>query len=230
MRALPVLLLCCCATILCAADAAKPAPPTKTSEVKTAEKTQLKPYLGVKIDEAVFDANSGLPVEQVVPGSTAADMDIRKGDRLLTMNGKKLTTKDDLSILLGAAKVGDEIEITVTRPGKDAPLSLKGKLAEKLNSGGLWEEIQKANNTLKDLKTLAATKNNTKLSLPEILDRLKEIEVALPGALEEFKKLYPNGQFAFSLHIDITSDKDAKTPATVSNRVDGKTDGKTGGK
>jgi hypothetical protein len=65
--------------------------------------------------------------------------------------------------------------------------------------------------------------------LPEILDRLKDIEAALPGAVDEFKKTYPNGRFSFSLHIDITSDENAKTPVTVSNQVstDKTTDTKT---
>lgn len=223
MRALPALALCCLATLACAGEAVKPAAAVpKAGETKPAEKLPPKPYLGVKIDEAVFDANNGLPVEQVVPGSTAADMDIRKGDRLLAMNGKKLAAKDELAGLLGSAKVGDDIELTVARAGTDKPLTLKGKLTEKLRTVTLWEDLRATQNHLKDLRALAAAKNARQLSLPEILDRLKEIEVALPGALEEFKKLYPNGQLAFSLHIDITSDKDAKTPATVSNRVEGK--------
>lgn len=227
MRVLPALVLTCLAFAACGADAVKPAPATpRPAEAKPAEKTPPKPYLGVKLDEAIFDANNGLPVEQVVPGSTAADLDVRKGDRLLTMNGKKLTSKDDLATMLGAAKVGDAIELTVARAGKDQPLTLTGKLTEKLRTVSIWDGIQQARGDLKDLKALAAAKNAKQLSLPEILDRLKEIEIALPGALEEFKKLYPNGQFAFSLHIDITSDKDAKTPATVSNRVEGKAEGK----
>ncbi len=225
MRAPLALVLCCLATIATAVEAKPAATTPRPGEAKPAEKTPPKPYLGVKLDEAIVDANNGLPVEQVVPGSTAADMDVRKGDRLLTWNGTRLTSKNQLAELLAACKVGDEVELTVGRAGNDKPVVLKGRLAERLTPVSMWTSIQDANNRLKDLKALAAAKNAKQLSLPEILDRLKEIEAALPGALDEFKKLYPNGQFAFSLHIDIVSDKDAQKPATVSNRVEGKTDG-----
>jgi hypothetical protein len=57
------------------------------------------------------------------------------------------------------------------------------------------------------------------LSLPQILDRLKDIEAALPAAVGEFKKQYPDGEFSFSLHIDIVSDRNAKNPVTVTNQT-----------
>lgn len=218
MRFCSALLLVGLASMSFAGEAKESTPPKAgDGSAKTAAP---EPYLGVGIDATIFDPNSGLTVDKVVPGSTAADMDIRIGDHLLTFNGKKLGSQAELKEQLTGQKVGDQIEITVSRDGETAPLTLTGKLSPKISSKSVWEGLDEARKRLNDMNNKLAQQKPKHLSLPEILDRLKDIEVALPGALEEFKKLYPNGRLAFSLHIDITNDKDAKNPATVSNRVE----------
>lgn len=195
--------------------------PPKAPDKTPVAASATTPYLGVKIDEAGALDAKGLSVEQVVPGSTAADLDIRKGDRMVAVNSQKLINKDDLARILGTLKIGDEIEIQVTRSGEEKPLNKKGKLAERLSHESIWQILNKNSNEARELKALVAAKGTKQLSLPAILERLKDIELALPGAIEEFKKQYPAGDFSFSLHIDIVSDRNAKNPVTVNNQVKG---------
>ncbi len=57
-------------------------------------------------------------VEQVVPGSLAADVGLRPGDRIVAANGAPVETWDDFERLVGGKKPGDEVTFAVERGGE----------------------------------------------------------------------------------------------------------------
>nr|MBA3708542.1 hypothetical protein [Planctomycetota bacterium] len=52
-------------------------------------------------------------------------------------------------------------------------------------------------------------------ALERTLGTLTQIEAALPQASAEFRAQYPQGEFAMSIHIDIRSDRAARTPVMI---------------
>lgn len=70
---------------------------------------------------------SGVPVENVFPGTTAAEAGLQAGDVMTSWNGTKIGSVEDWMPLLQAAKPGDEVEITFLRGGetKSAKATLK---------------------------------------------------------------------------------------------------------
>lgn len=84
-----------------------------------------RPYLGVAYrmiskDIAVMnDLPEGAYVQQVVPNSPADKAGIQKGDIIVSVDGKRINTKTQLSTALADKKVGDSVTITVFRDGKN---------------------------------------------------------------------------------------------------------------
>jgi hypothetical protein len=62
---------------------------------------------------------AGVAIENVFPGTSAAEAGLQPGDVMTSWNGTKLTSVDDWMPLLGAAKAGDEVTITYTRNGEE---------------------------------------------------------------------------------------------------------------
>lgn len=202
---------------LAAADPKQPAPapaPATTGTPPAAPpEVAEKPYLGIEVDPNPIDAN-GLPVLRVSPATTASGMGIQVGDRLVSLNGKALKTMDDLRPLLATLKLGDHVNVELMRG--DQKLTLTGAMQgrPRMDRGGdrirqLEEEVR----TLRE-KLNARTKEP---SLAEVLQQLKELEQALPAAVERFRRQYPNGEFKIKIDIDIQSDKGAKNPVDLLN-------------
>ena len=73
------------------------------------------------------DGESGILVESVSPGTSAADGGIKPGDILLKWNGDSLGSIQDMMAKLRASKPGDVAKLTVFRDGKETVLDVELK-------------------------------------------------------------------------------------------------------
>jgi S1-C subfamily serine protease len=92
------------------------------------------------LDALNLPASKGVLVESVQPGSPAAKAGIRDGnvpaqlqggniqlggDIIVALDGKAISTSNQLASIVGAKKAGDKLEITVLRDGKRKTLTAK---------------------------------------------------------------------------------------------------------
>ncbi|MFN9124345.1 MAG: M28 family peptidase [bacterium] len=73
------------------------------------------------------DGESGILVESVSPGTSAADGGLKAGDIMLSWNGDSLATVQDMMAKLRASKPGDVAKIRVLRDGKEIELNVELK-------------------------------------------------------------------------------------------------------
>lgn len=90
----------------------------------------VKPYLGVsyQLIEGSRRIPSGALVRLVVPGSPAEKAGIGSKDIIIKLNESKIDVDSPLSSVITKQKVGDTIEVTVWRDGKE--IGLKATLGE----------------------------------------------------------------------------------------------------
>lgn len=69
-----------------------------------------------------LEENEGVLVEEIVPGSFAAEMGIRRLDVIRKANGETVTSAEDLRRIIGSVDRGGQVSVDVTRRGE--PLSL----------------------------------------------------------------------------------------------------------
>lgn len=93
-----------------------------------------RPYLGVSysiISERAAVLNEipqGALVQQVIPGSSAAEAQIQTGDIITKIDGNQINMTDNtLAILISKKKVGEAINVTIFRDGqtRDIEVTLK---------------------------------------------------------------------------------------------------------
>ena len=94
-------------------------------------------YLGVYYNEidAKFAEDKGLNevkgvyIEDVIPGGSADEAGLQKGDILLAMNDRSINSKSELLEFVGQHNPGDKVDITVKREGKVLvlPVTLKSE-------------------------------------------------------------------------------------------------------
>ena len=109
-----------------------------TSGIKTVSDQLLsggsvsgRPSIGITvagIDETVakhYSIPQGLYISDVVSGSDAQKQGLKKGDILTAVNGKTVTTTDEVNDIKNAMSVGDTIKLTVWRDGKTLDFSVK---------------------------------------------------------------------------------------------------------
>jgi serine protease Do len=83
------------------------------------QKKISRPYLGVQgvtITKELADQNKvpqGVYVQGVVPYSGAERAGIKRGDIITKMDGKKVTTIEELIEIIGKHKVGDVVQIEI---------------------------------------------------------------------------------------------------------------------
>jgi putative serine protease PepD len=78
-------------------------------------------YLGVRIESVA----KGARVTQVVAGSPAAKAGLKVGDVITAFDGKTISTADDLTAVVTAAKSGETVTVTVDRDGTTKHLSVQ---------------------------------------------------------------------------------------------------------
>lgn len=65
-------------------------------------------------------SGTGVYVAQVTEGSAAEKLGIQAGDRLVSLDGKEITSPADLEEVIDSHSVGDTVEITIERGGRTA--------------------------------------------------------------------------------------------------------------
>lgn len=194
-----------------------PAPKPAEGGAKPAETAKpAAPFLGVRFDEnaVTIDAEPGMPVSEVVRGSTVETLGLEAGDRLLSLNGRAVEKTSDVVAALSGAKVGDEVAVEYLRGGQKS--TVKGPLQERPRPATLARDVDRLNQKLAEVKVLAEAKSREP-TLGEILQQLRDIEAGLPRAVAAFKKQYPDGEFDIRIQVTIVSDKHAKDPISFSN-------------
>ncbi len=210
-----LILLPLLAALACPSAASEPAPaPLATPKpAATPAPTQVptiaeRPRLGVQIDESFDDPANGLPVTSVTAGSAAAAMGFQAADRIKSLNGVTVHSVAELQGVITRLKVGDALTAEVVRKGQ--PVTLKGTLQAGTSDASVREQLAKALKDLEDLRRRTGVTSGREPTLAEMIQQLQMMEEQFPRAAAEFKKIYPNGEFAIA--ITITSDKSAKNP------------------
>ena len=67
---------------------------------------------------------AGILITEVAEGSSAAQQGLRRGDILLTLDGVAVTNLDILQEITYASTVGQELQATIYREGREIPLTL----------------------------------------------------------------------------------------------------------
>ena len=65
-----------------------------------------------------IDANSGVVVSQVEPGSAAEKAGVKAGDLITAINGEPVSTNSQLSSIIGVMRVGTPVTLSLLRGGK----------------------------------------------------------------------------------------------------------------
>lgn len=95
-------------------------------------------YLGVNIQTITDDLAKALGIEKtegalvadVVNESPAAKSGLKRGDIIIDFNGKKIQDSQDLPAKVAATPVGEEVDVTILRDGKEKQIPVVvGKLA-----------------------------------------------------------------------------------------------------
>ncbi len=78
-------------------------------------------FLGV----ATSDVEGGLEVTKIGKSSPAEEAGLKEGDVITSLNGEKLSTRDDLKAVLAELAAGDNLAMEITRDGKDETINLR---------------------------------------------------------------------------------------------------------
>jgi hypothetical protein len=81
-----------------------------------------------------LETAAGVLIEAVIPGTTAADADLRAGDVLLAVDGRPTTGVGDVTAAIPAIRLRQRFEVTLLRTGRRIVLSLT--LKERPRDGG----------------------------------------------------------------------------------------------
>ena len=82
----------------------------------------VRPYIGVSIYDAsksFFSFETGVFINYVEKGGAASKAGLEKGDKILSVNGKEVTSTATFKYELYKHEIGDKVEIKVERDGKE---------------------------------------------------------------------------------------------------------------
>jgi hypothetical protein len=80
---------------------------------------------GMICDKGEKDDDPGVTVKEVMPGSAAEKAGLKKGDRVLTIDGRWTDSLPDLYVAAGYIKPGKAAPVVVKRDGKEMELQVK---------------------------------------------------------------------------------------------------------
>jgi putative serine protease PepD len=89
--------------------------------VPSASNAQDKPTAAIGV--AFQSENNRVKVAEVMPGGPGDLMGVRPGDILTHAGGKRINSPAKLSAFMRSLKVGDPVDLTVTRAGKSLKLT-----------------------------------------------------------------------------------------------------------
>jgi putative serine protease PepD len=81
----------------------------------------VRPYLGMTSGPA---NGAGARVESVEPGGPAADAGLRRGDRIVSIDGRRVREPGDVSGSLDGRRPGDRVTVVVERGGQRRPIEV----------------------------------------------------------------------------------------------------------
>ena len=68
--------------------------------------------------------SAGILITTVDPESDAAAQGLQRGDILMTLNGKQVTSLDILEEIVYASAVGDQLKATIYRDGREFAVTI----------------------------------------------------------------------------------------------------------
>lgn len=99
-----------------------PAPaPSGTGQAPPAPFTNTAPWIGVTMDRG---GDIGVGVEHVVRGSPAERGGMKAGDRIVSVDGARMTSPQQVTKAVGGHKVGDKLSVEIERRGTPITASL----------------------------------------------------------------------------------------------------------
>lgn len=109
-----------------------------------------KPYIGVSVgnvsqESQLYGLPKGGAIVEITEGSPAEEAGLQVGDIVTAVGGSEITSSDDLVRVVRAAKVGDELKLTVYRQGQTVELTVT--VAEKIQSATAQPEAQNQSQT-----------------------------------------------------------------------------------
>jgi len=78
-------------------------------------------YLGVSVETA----NASVRITEVRTGTPAADAGLQSGDRIVSVDGKRIVSGDGLTSAISAKKPGDTVSITYSRGGQSHTVKIE---------------------------------------------------------------------------------------------------------
>ncbi len=86
----------------------------------------------------ITKSTTGVLVSEVQPGSAAEEAGIQAGDVVTNINGKKMTSAAQLRNEIGLRRIGEEVDVTVLREGKEKNIDVEigGRAEEQANEKG----------------------------------------------------------------------------------------------
>jgi putative serine protease PepD len=75
-------------------------------------------------DRFSIDRDDGAFITEVVPGSAAADGDLRVGDVIIAIDGAEVSTSSDVRAAVTDHEPGDEVQVTVLRDGEEEDVTV----------------------------------------------------------------------------------------------------------
>lgn len=76
-------------------------------------------------DKGAMDEDSGVTVQEILPGTAAASGGLKPGDRVLTLDGRWTDSVADVFNAASAVKPGRAVVLVVKRDGKEVKLTVK---------------------------------------------------------------------------------------------------------
>src|SRR5437868_2415442 len=84
-------------------------------------------------DNKYLAADQAQLVQSVLPGSPAEKAGLKRGDRIVGVNGSQIQSEDSLTRIWAQHKPGDTVQLTIRRPGSPTPIVLQATFR---SSGG----------------------------------------------------------------------------------------------
>lgn len=176
-----------------------------------AEKIPQKGWLGIGISS---DAGEYVVIESVKPNSTASEMDLKAQDRITQFANDHKTwdirQNSDLKNALSTHTAGQKIRLSILR-GKEE-LTKSGVLKAYPNAKNLKYKNIDIKKGLESLNKMKGQSGNAALALTlhTLSQTLEGLPEKIEEAAQEFKKVYPDGEFTFKVEINISSSAEKK--------------------